>query len=184
MVTLAVFMVSLEEIGSLLPDVARRAILSWLSGEGFGPVVPAGPAAPVFVTLRGDGGDLRGCIGSVVPSQPDVVTETARSAVLAATRDPRFMPVSAAELAGLHIEVSVLEPEEPVAGLHELEPGRYGVVVRDQGGRQGLLLPGIPGVEDAAIQVDVARRKAGIPPHAPVQLSRFRVQKWATPGAR
>lgn len=106
------------------------------------------------------------------------MSETARSAVLAATRDPRFPPVSTPELEALSIEVSVLGPEEPIAGPAELDPRRYGVVVRDGNGRQGLLLPDIPGIEEAATQVELARRKAGIEPDAVVRLSRFEVRKW------
>jgi len=117
-------------------------------------------------------------VGSVTASQADVVSETARSAVLAATKDPRFPPVSTPELAELLIEVSVLAPEQPVSGPSELDPRRYGVIVRDGMGRQGLLLPGIPGIDEASVQVDVARRKAGIEPEAVVQLFRFEVKKW------
>jgi AmmeMemoRadiSam system protein A len=171
-------MANLEEIGPSLPSIARQAITEFLSGDGMAAFEPAGPRSPVFVTLRGPGGVLRGCIGSVSPSRGDVVTETARSAVLAATRDPRFDPVSVAELARLSIEVSVLEPEETIATIAELDPSRYGVVVRDYDGHQGLLLPGIDGVSEADTQVAVARRKAGIPTGAPIRLSRFLVHKW------
>jgi AmmeMemoRadiSam system protein A len=132
----------------------------------------------VFVTLRAIDGALRGCVGSVVASQADIVSETARSAVLAATKDPRFPPVSTPELAALLIEVSVLGPEELVSGPSELDPQRYGVIVRDGSGRQGLLLPGISGIDDASAQVDVARRKAGIAPDAAVRLFRFEVRTW------
>jgi AmmeMemoRadiSam system protein A len=171
-------MAPLHDVGPSLPNIARRAITHFLSGDGFAPFSPEGPASPVFVTLRAPGGALRGCIGSMAPSRGDVVSETARSAVLAATRDPRFEPVSVSELARLSIEVSVLEPEEPVATIAELDPSRYGVVVRDDAGHQGLLLPGIDGVDEAGTQVDVARRKAGIPTGAPLRLSRFLVHKW------
>jgi AMMECR1 domain-containing protein len=111
------------------------------------------------------------------------VSETARSAVLAATRDPRFPPVSSPELAALSIEVSVLGPEEPIIGPAELDPRRYGVIVRDGNGRQGLLLPDIPGIDEASTQVELARRKAGIEPDASVRLFRFEVSKWDEAGS-
>jgi AmmeMemoRadiSam system protein A len=174
-------MPELERIGPSLPAIARRAIEQYLHGEGHlpdDPRVASAPRAPVFVTLRAVDGALRGCVGSVVASQENVVRETARSAVLAATRDPRFPPVSSPELSALVIEVSVLGPEQPVTGPSELDPFRYGVIVRDGNGRQGLLLPGIPGIDQAAMQVDVARRKAGIDPEAVVRLFRFEVRKW------
>lgn len=174
-------MATLEDVGPSLPSIARRAIAEFLCGDGIAAFEPGGPRSPVFVTLRGPTGALRGCIGSMAASRTDVVSETARSAVLAATRDPRFEPVSSAELSRLSIEVSVLEPEEPVASILELDPSRYGVVVRDDAGHQGLLLPAIDGVDDASLQVDVARRKAGIPAGAPLKLSRFLVHKWVEP---
>ena len=65
----------------------------------------------------------------------------------------------------------------------EIEGLPKGVVVRDALGRQGLLLPDIPGIENAALQVDLARRKAGIDPDATVRLSRFEVSKWDERGA-
>jgi AmmeMemoRadiSam system protein A len=176
-------MATLDAVGPTLPGVARRAIAQWLGGEGFGAFAPGGPPSPVFVTLRTGSGALRGCIGSLAASERDLVNETARSAVLAATRDPRFMPVSAPELDALSIEVSVLEPEEPIAGIEELDPKTYGVIVRDGGENRGLLLPGIDGIDDAATQVDLARRKAGIARGVPLRLSRFRVHKWEDHGA-
>jgi AmmeMemoRadiSam system protein A len=172
-------MVDLDSVGGLLPEVARRAIDAWVKlGLEIEADHPGAPAAPVFVTLRGPNGTLRGCIGSLSPTKPDVSAETARSAVLAATRDPRFVPVRAEELAHLKIEVSVLLPPEPISGLSQLDPRRYGVVVRDECGRQGLLLPEVPGIDDAATQVIIARRKAGVDPEAPVTLRRFEVKKF------
>jgi MEMO1 family protein len=52
------------------------------------------------------------------------------------------------------------------------------VVVSDSAGRQGLLLPDVPGIDSAALQVEIARRKAGIPSGSPVTLSRFEVFKY------
>jgi len=171
----------LEHIGADLPRVARRAIARYLSQSPAEaePVDAALPRLPVFVTLRERGGSLRGCVGSLSPIEPDVVRETARSAVLAATRDPRFPPVSGGELESLRIEVSVLLPDEAVQGLEDLDPSRYGVIVRDVSGRRGLLLPAVPGVRDARSQVAVARRKAGIPESASVELRRFEVLKFS-----
>jgi AmmeMemoRadiSam system protein A len=93
-----------------------------------------------FVTLR-SGGELRGCIGHIAADRPlgDVV---ARMAVAAATEDPRFPAVVLAELAELHIEISVLTAPQPLRDrdVTQIVPGRDGLVVQ-RGGRQGLLLP-------------------------------------------
>ena len=169
-----------------LPRVARRAIEAWTTtGEALATAEPTLPSSGVFVTLRDRAGRLRGCVGSLEPRRPDLLSETARSAVLAATRDPRFAPVLPAELDDLSIEVSVLAPPQRIAGIEDLNPARYGVVVRDGEGRQGLLLPDVPGIDSASLQVEIARRKAGIPADVPVTLSRFEVFKYRDrPGER
>jgi AmmeMemoRadiSam system protein A len=173
-------MLELKAFGSDLPGIARLAIANFLQDNARLDLGrPGAPRAPVFVTLRSLDGALRGCIGSLVAMEPDVAAETARSAVLAATRDPRFPPVRSDELGKLQIEVSVLLPDEPVTNFEELDPQRYGVVVRDERGRQGLLLPEVPGVDTAELQVQIARRKAGIEPDASVTLRRFEVVKFS-----
>jgi AmmeMemoRadiSam system protein A len=174
-------MASLDEIGPDLPALARAAIRAFLTREAPPELAVSGaPRAPVFVTLRSPDGNLRGCIGSVRAIELDVAAETARSAVLAATRDPRFDCVRLEELEALLIDVSVLLPEEPISDVAELDPSRYGVIVRDANGRQGLLLPEVPGIDDAATQLDIARRKAGVAPGTPVLLARFQVRKFRT----
>jgi AmmeMemoRadiSam system protein A len=169
----------LEHIGPLLPALARRAIRTFLVSEArLSDAYPDAPRAPVFVTLRTPDGNLRGCIGSLSAVEADVALETQRSAVLAATRDPRFERVRLEEIDGLAIHVSVLLPEQPIVDARELDPARYGVVVRDGFGRQGLLLPDVPGIDDARVQLEVARRKAGVPDGVAVVLSRFEVRKF------
>lgn len=171
-------MASVAELGPELPAIARAAIAAWLAGERHEPSSPGAPRAPVFVTLRAPGGALRGCIGTTAPATPDLVAETARSAVLAASRDPRFPRVTAEELSALRVEVSVLLPEEPVSGPGDLDPARYGVIVRGADGRQGLLLPEVPGIDDVETQLGVARAKGGLAPDAPARLTRFEVLKF------
>lgn len=172
-------MQTLQQAGPRLPSVARTAIERWSRGlENAGLGDPETPAAPVFVTLRNPDGSLRGCIGTLEAARSDVCSETARSAVLAASRDPRFPPLEPSELSSLSIEVSVLLPGESIDSAEDLDPSRYGVVVRDDQGRRGVLLPEVTGVETPQMQVSIARDKAGIPPQQPVQLERFEVLKF------
>lgn len=168
---------TLEQVGPRLPALARAAIVAALQGRALDPT-GAGPAAPAFVTLRRADGTLRGCIGSLATGEPSLTREVARVAVLAATQDPRFPPLSADELPGTSIEVSVLLPEQPIRGVEQLDPARFGVIVRDDAGRRGVLLPEVPGIDSPHQQLQVARHKAGIDEHAPVQLSRFAVRKF------
>jgi AMMECR1 domain-containing protein len=96
----------------------------------------------------------------------------------AAFRDARFPRVRAGELAGLTVEVSVLQLSEPVASNADLNPAVYGVLVRASGERRGVLLPGIPEIRTPEQQIEVARRKAGIGPEERVEVERFRVEKF------
>ncbi|HEX6177983.1 MAG TPA: AmmeMemoRadiSam system protein A [Thermoanaerobaculia bacterium] len=94
--------------------------------------------AGAFVTLKRDG-ELRGCIGSVVPVDP-VCRAVARSAVNAAFRDPRFYPLQREEFSEVHLEISVMGPIVPVTSIEEIVCGRDGLIIR-RGGLAGLLLP-------------------------------------------
>lgn len=137
-----------------------------------------GKPAGVFVTLHTKStGELRGCIGTIEPTTESLAQETINNAIAAATRDPRFPPVRPHELDDLRIDVSVLYPPEPIASEAELDPKRYGVIVQ-HGWQRGLLLPDIPGIDDVKTQLWYARRKAGLGDDEPVELFRFRVEKY------
>lgn len=130
--------------------------------------------AGVFVSLH-EGGQLRGCIGTIAPTAPSIAEEIIRNGMAAATRDPRFRPVAADELDYLDYSVDVLADPEPIDGPDRLDPRRYGVIVT-QGQRRGLLLPNLEGVETVADQLAIAKQKAGIDPDDDrVQLERFEV---------
>ena len=129
-----------------------------------------------FVTLR-IRQDLRGCIGTLSPTKANLAEEIIANAILAATRDPRFPPVRPHELPRLNYEVDILSPLEAIAGEDELDPERYGVVVEAME-RRGVLLPAIEGVTTVALQVSIAREKAGIPPAEEIRLSRFTVRRF------
>jgi AmmeMemoRadiSam system protein A len=174
-------MSSLSEVGPALPSFARNTLAAYLPTGKTRSVFEGpreGPSAPVFVTLHDREGKLRGCIGTLAAQKQNVFEETAHCAVLAATRDPRFPPVEPDELAQLRIDVTVLHPLEPIEDESQLDPRRYGVVVRDAQGRQGVLLPDLPGIDDAQTQVAIARQKARIPPDTFVQLFRFLAERF------
>lgn len=132
--------------------------------------------AGVFVCLKIKG-MLRGCIGTYAPQETDLARETVRNAVSAATCDPRFICVQPKELDSIEYTVDVLTQPELVRDASELDPRRYGVIVQ-AGGRRGLLLPDLDGVDTVDHQVGIARQKAGIPPDVPVDLYRFEVMRY------
>lgn len=130
-------------------------------------------AAGAFVSLHVHG-ELRGCIGTTAPTARSVAWEIMRNAVSAGTRDPRFPPVREAELDTLEYSVDVLAPPEPIDSPEQLDVKRYGVIV-SCGGRRGLLLPDLDGVDTVEQQIGIARQKGGIAPDEPCRLERFEV---------
>jgi AMMECR1 domain-containing protein len=73
--------------------------------------------------------------------------------------------------------VDVLSPTEAIEDKSMLDPKRYGVIVQ-AGGKRGLLLPDLEGVNTAEQQISIAMQKAGIAPGTPVKLFRFEVKRY------
>lgn len=166
-----------------LPELARRAVETF-TRTGRQISVPQNAAeilgvrAACFVSIKTRAGDLRGCIGTIEPVKETLGEELVANAISAATRDPRFAPVTESELPNLKYSVDILAAPEP-ATFADLDPAVYGVIVEDEAGMfRGLLLPDIEGVDTAEQQVSIAARKAGIPPGTPLKLSRFRVDRF------
>jgi AmmeMemoRadiSam system protein A len=132
--------------------------------------------AGVFVSIK-KRGELRGCIGTFIPTRQNVAEEIVTNAISAATQDPRFTPVEASELDDLEYSVDVLTEPEPVRGVDQLDPKEYGVIV-ECGFRRGLLLPDLDGVDSVEEQIRICRAKAGISAEEPINLHRFRVKRF------
>jgi len=166
-----------------LPALARRAVETFVREQI---VISPGtlPSDSVlisksacFVCIK-TAYDLRGCIGTVEPAMCNLAEEIITNAIHAATLDPRFDPVSGAELLDLYYTVDVLETPEPTL-FEDLDPYEYGVIVEDKSSRRrGLLLPNIEGIETPDQQVRIAARKAGLMPDMPLRLQRFRVRRF------
>ncbi|MEA1958251.1 MAG: AmmeMemoRadiSam system protein A [Chloroflexota bacterium] len=164
-----------------LVELAKMTIESYVH-EGQSPSPPVELTsemkdhAGVFVSLK-IGGILRGCIGTFAPERETVAEEIISNAIRSATRDPRFPPVSPDELGDLEYSVDVLTKPEQVDSEADLDPKVYGVIV-ESGGRRGLLLPDLEGVDTVQHQIEICRAKAGIPANASVKLSRFEVKRY------
>ena len=134
--------------------------------------------AGVFVSLHLPDGSLRGCIGTTQPTQQGIEDEIVRNAISAATRDPRFYPLRPDELEGLDVSVDVLGAAEEVAGVEELDPKRFGIIVQTDDDRQALLLPDLEGVDTVEQQVSITCRKGGIDPKRDkYRILRFQVER-------
>jgi AmmeMemoRadiSam system protein A len=156
-----------SEERELLLRLAHSSIVSALEGHNI-PLDPptAHLAEPrgVFTTLHLRG-QLRGCVGYVLPLSPlyTAVGETARAA---AFEDIRFYPVTADEVRQLAIELSILSAPQPI-DPEQVEVGRHGLLL-SMAGRRGLLLPQVP-IEhhwDRVTFLEQTCRKAGLPPDA------------------
>ncbi len=146
--------------------IARRSIESAVmkSHEPFFPLYTPALSRPAgaFVTLRQED-ELRGCIG-FIESQSSLAETVIDSAANAALDDPRFDPVTPAEVARLEIEISVISPLKRIYSAQDIDPGTHGLVVEFQG-RRGVLLPQVAlefGWNRETFLEETAR-KAGVP---------------------
>ena len=177
----------MEAAPRAIPALARLTVETFIStGETIEPSenLPTDlkTRAACFVSLKTRDGELRGCIGTVEPDKDTLAEEIITNAISAATQDPRFAPVRPEELGNLKYSVDVLSAPE-LCRLEDLDPKTFGVIVEvEEGFRRGLLLPNLPGIEDARMQVEIAARKAGIRPDEPVRLFRFRADRYSEDG--
>ena len=193
-----------DDAGDALLPAARAAIAQVLvatsahaptaSRTGPGPAWALEPGAS-FVTLTKDG-RLRGCIGSLTAHRP-LLDDVQANAVAAATRDPRFAPMTPDELPAVAIEVSVLSAPRPlrVSGLREayvaLRPGVDGVILQTGAGHRATFLPQVwQELADPPQFLAQLWRKAGVEPgvwHAGTTLATYTVHAWhelpAAPGS-
>ncbi len=131
-----------QEHRAALLAIARRAICDRIRGDPVAPAWANDPAlqeaGATFVTIT-RAGELRGCIGYVDPIKP-LAEAVAHCAASAATNDPRFPPVTPADLPHLRVEVSVLSPLRPIHDPMDVQVGTHGLFI-SQSDRHGLLLP-------------------------------------------
>ncbi len=132
--------------------------------------------AGVFVSIHKHN-QLRGCVGTTMPTTNCIANEIIQNAVSAGIRDPRFTQVRKKELAYLQYKVDILLPPEPIESIKELDIIKYGVIVRHNY-KTGLLLPNLEGIDTVEEQVSIAKRKAGIRDNEIVKLERFEVIRY------
>lgn len=129
-----------------------------------------------FVSIK-KGKTLRGCIGTVAPTEKNLAIEIIQNAVNAATKDPRFSPISKTELAGLNFSVDVITPSEKVDHISDLDCKKYGIIVKSKD-KQAVLLPDLEGVDTVDQQIDICRKKASLQEDEPIQIYRFQVERY------
>lgn len=133
--------------------------------------------AGAFVSIHKKDGELRGCIGTFMPTKPNLALEIVTNAISSATQDPRFPPITKEELPDLVYSIDILSKPKTISNHKAIDPKKYGLIVSTEDGRRGLLLPDIPGVRTAEEQIAICRRKAGISPKEKVKFQIFSVER-------
>jgi uncharacterized protein len=174
--------------GEVLIPIARASIASAL-GRPYREVSEDLPwlheKGASFVTLM-QNQQLRGCIGTLEAHRP-LLIDVKANAQAAALRDPRFSPLTAAELDMTGIEISLLSSMQPLLfssesdALAQLQPGIDGIVLKF-GGHRSTFLPQVwAQLPDANIFMAHLKNKAGLASEfwdADVKLYRYTVSKW------
>ena len=150
--------------------------------------------AGTFVTIMKDG-QLRGCIGTYLPTKENIGKEIISNAIAAATEDYRFGPIREEELPHLSYTVYILGEPELVKVIKELDPKKYGIIVKTipiKGptgidvvfnghfvAKTGLLLPDLEGVDTIEKQISIACQKGGIDlAREKILIYKFTVEKY------
>ncbi len=174
--------------GEVLLRIARDTLL-----ESFGVAVEPVDNEPwltaigaCFVTLR-KGAELRGCIGTILPFRP-LIEDVRGNARAAATRDPRFPPLSRQELELTCVQVSLLSPlqsmdfDSEADLLRQLRPGVDGLVL-ECGHHRGTFLPAVwKDLPNPAKFLDQLKRKAGLTADfwsPEVEVRRYSTESWS-----
>jgi len=178
---LSEFMVSKENKMSAVREkespyvkLARETIEQFIkTGQKHEKATSDGKRKGTFVSIKKDG-RLRGCIGTIGPTEDCVENEIIDNAIKAATEDPRFSPITEDELRDLVISVDVLYPPEKINSRSLLDVKEYGVIV-SKGFKRGLLLPNLDGIDTIDKQIKIALEKGDIGPDENYSMERFKV---------
>jgi len=130
----------------------------------------------VFVSIKKHG-VLRGCIGTIAPTQKTTLDEIVKNAISACSKDYRFDPISSDELDALTISVDVLSQLSRVEDLETLSPDTHGVVVFSKE-KMGVLLPNLEGIKTLEEQLKVASNKGGFSVDDIDEIQSFTVERF------
>ncbi len=171
--------------------LARASVAAACRGEAAPSSTSPDPALreprACFVTLSCPDGSLRGCIGGLEARSP-LTEAVVEMAAAAASRDPRFAPVTPDELPGLRLDISALTPPQRIDpwAPGAIEVGRHGLVV-SRGSRRGVLLPQVASERAWSVRTFLEQtcRKAGLAPDAhrdpQTRVERFEAEVFGEP---
>lgn len=162
-------MLNSEQKKKLL-NIARKTIESYVKDRKIPEFNETDPdllsQEGAFVTLHKKG-ELRGCIGNIIGTQPLWLT-VRDMAIESSMRDRRFEPVTPDELTDIRIEISVLSQPKRVRDVNEIKMGTHGVIVV-RGLNSGVFLPQVATETGWTIDEflsNLCAHKAGLPADA------------------
>jgi AmmeMemoRadiSam system protein A len=127
-----------------------------------------------FVSLYESNGRMRGCMGTIKPRHKWLYHEIVDNAIFAAFEDDRYVPLMEGELDEIEFKVETVSVPEKIQTLLDLDPDRYGIVVRSPENTEGVLLPQCDGVQTIDDQISLAMKKGSIPISEKQNLEIFR----------
>ena len=165
-----------EEEGQFLLRLARKSIEYYLTYRSVLPIRESDipfenlkKKGASFVTIETKHGNLRGCIGSIIPYRP-LYEDVIHNAVSAAVSDPRFPPLTLEELPNVKIKVSVLTYPQPLIYkdwkdlLDKLKPFEDGVIIKYKN-HSATFLPDVwEDIPEKELFLSHLSLKAGLPP--------------------
>lgn len=170
----------------ILTGLAKKAVENYIKKEKIIDIPENLPEkikkekAGVFVTIEKNY-DLRGCIGTPIPLKKNIAEEIISNSISAATKDFRFEPIKKEELPELSYTIYVLEKPIKIVSTSELNPKKYGIIIRSLGNPQksGLLLPNLKKIKTKEEQVFFACQKAGINiKEEAIEIYKFKAKKY------
>jgi len=136
--------------------------------------------AGVFITIEKNK-NLRGCIGTYLPTKNNIIEEIIQNTISAATEDYRFDPIQEDELPFLSYTVSILEKPELIKNRKELNPKEYGIIIKtlNYPPKSALLLPDLEGIDTIEKQISITCQKGNIDQlKEEIIIYKFRIKKY------
>ena len=102
-------------------------------------------------------------MGTIKPRNKWLYHEIVDNAIFAAFEDDRYVPLMEGELDDIVLKVETVSRPEKIQNVKELDPDRFGIIVRSQQQLEGVLLPQCEGIHTIEDQINLAMEKGNIP---------------------
>ncbi len=154
--------------------LARAAVKAEVLGQKPPSPQKSDKARAVFVTIERKN-QVLGCRGSLRAREGSLQREVIQAARVAASHDPRYRPLTPANLKDFLVTVTVVQSISPLnlGEIGGLSPGD-GLVLQS-GQKFGIVLPWEG--KNARVRLGWAYKKAGVPVGAAVRLFRLKAER-------